>query len=97
MTPSVFSYPGVDIIYMRAPNRYRKMLKNSDLPVDMRDPFGIDYPIHSECSPKQMECISAQVAEFGEQYGKPIGFQATWDNDIAIAWEPERRQVAMGW
>lgn len=71
-------------IFIRAPNRYRKLLVNSDIPKPDRDEFGLDF-FMLEKSPIAIEM---QRAEFPAICAEPIGFQALLDNDIAIAWEP---------
>ena len=64
------------IILFRAPNRYRRLL---------RVPKGnaeLDFIYKND------ECITLQTQEYElDMPYKPIGFQATMDNDIAIAWE----------
>lgn len=68
---------------MRAPNRFRKLLVDQTKPKEKRDEFGLDFWFDE----KNAECIERQIAEFSEIQGKPIGFQATIDNDIAICWD----------
>lgn len=83
MTPALFQYPGVATRYMRAPNRFRKLLIDRERPKNERDEFGLDFSM----ADKNAACIEMQRADFPEVAGVPIGFQATLDNDIAIAWE----------
>lgn len=82
--PITFAYAEVaGLIYMRAPNRFRKLLIDAALPKEDRDAFGLDFSVDS----KNLECVAKQRREFPDIQGRPIGFQATWDNDVALCWD----------
>lgn len=77
-SPSVY---GLHLV--SAPNRYRKLLKNDSVDKKHKDEFGID----KDWDTQSLIAVELQNKEFPDHSGKPIGFQASIDNDICIAWE----------
>ena len=83
----VFRYPGVNINFVKAPNRFRKLLIDFEKPKKLRDEDGIDFnPWFPPHDGKNAACIEMQKSEF-PSLGTPIGFTVTLDNDLALGWE----------
>ena len=87
--PGAFRYrygaTALPTIFIRAPNRYRKLLVDPAIAKPHRDPWGLDLSMIDE----SQAAIEKQRAEFPDIDAIPIGFQALLDNDLAIAWEPK--------
>lgn len=71
-----------NLLLVRMPNRYRKMMKNLEIEKDLRDEWGCDYTLE-ELNPS---VILKQQEEFETDW-TPIGIQSNEDNDWYIAWE----------